>query len=86
MRKNIENKLREILKNEMNIIINENIQGNSFFASPFNLSSSDLVFLFMTIKERFDYSIKAENIINGDFMTFDRIVNMLSCMEVSYDK
>ncbi|SHJ38182.1 acyl carrier protein [Clostridium cavendishii DSM 21758] len=74
-------KLKDIFINSLNIDPNYMTEKNydsNLLGNIWRFTPRDLVYLFFEVEEKFFIKIPEENIINGDFKTFNNIVKIIN--------
>ncbi len=69
----------DILFDICNVDIKSNIElrNEKLLGNKINMNARDLVVLLYTLEEKLDIHIKREDIVNGNFDTFDHIMKLI---------
>lgn len=76
-RDEIVNKVGEIFKERLNIVIEEKNFNEPVVGSEWNLLSSDLVYIFFDLEKAFGIQITEDDIDNECLFTVEAMINMI---------
>lgn len=75
---NIKEQIVDLINTVKGLNLKEEDYDEHLFSSKIDLSPRDLVYVFLKIEELFKIQIPEENIINEDFITINKITEIVS--------